>query len=852
MIISYEEQIYNILKSHVKKKSSIVICPFGERGQQVKRILNTEFQMKEKFIVDNYYTGEISVIKNEELMKHISSDMLVLLCCENDKIKKQIQEMLLKIPDYQIVDVFPTSNIYINDRRHISIETSMMDYLKKIHSGLQKLAFENDNMVYSILGKYEARVLAKQFEEYIENKSPRRSGGYSLLLSVLLKEIHISDTDCLIGNANYRDVNNTYPANIYEEIYYLEKENRINSEEAYRIKDAYEMRLFTRFPGGHVVPDYEMILESGIHKLLLKMKEKLLKENDGEKRSFYESEIIVIRALQELIKRYEYMACKYVNKNAMFQGVVQNCKHIAYEAPNNFEQALQLLWFSHELMIMEGNIKGISLGRMDQYLYPFYKQDISANVINREYAKRLICTFCKKLSFDRKALSFQNITLGGDNKKSNSLTILFLDAQLEIKANQPMLSLRVNEFTSEAVWSKALEVISTGIGMPALFNDEIIVQAKMRCGINRENAENYSIVGCVEPTIGGKEYSHTEGLRLNVAKLLELIFFEGTCPITERKYLLRRKYKLTEFVCFEEFYMQYKAELLKLIQNSCYLLSRADISYGENWPVPYLSLFMKETLERGVDVTRGGTKYCNLSINFAGMANVVNSLFAIKTIVFDKKLVSFSEIPLILKKNFVGYEWVEREIENIPKYGNNEKNVDAFMEDLTGFIISSVEKCSCNYDRKFQVGFYTVVLHAEMGKYMLASFDGRKEKTALASSLSPTQGTDVRGPLAVFQSICKTPMSKMANGMVLDLRFSPQFFCKSKEKMKEAILTYFSMGGMEVQFNVVDQETLNQAQLHPEKYKNLLVRVSGFSSYFVELEKEVQNEIILRYVNTKM
>ena len=860
MFISYKEQVCQVLQNHVMDSFEIAIYPFGYRGQQVKQILNTEFQIKETYLVDNYYTGEIPVLKVKEFLKVLSEGMLILLCCENDEIKKQIRDTLSEIPESQIIDVFPKHNIYVSSWKDKSIEGSTLEDMEKLYHGLKKLVFEEDVTVYSLIKPYEKNFLMNQFEIYcvqqIKNRSLQRA--YSLLLAVLLKELQVEDGEYLVGKAAYRQINNTYPTDVYEEIYYLEKNSQINSKEAFLIKEAYEMRLFTRFPGGHTVPGYEMILKSGINRKMSEIKNKYIEEREEkEKKLFYESQLIVIRALQELIKRYADASYRSSSANKKLLRVARNCEHIAYKAPRSFEQALQLLWLSHELMILEGNIKGISLGRMDQYLYPFYKHDFDQNVLNKEFARKLIYVFWKKLSFDRRALSFQNVTIGGEqNEKSkdgNPLTILFLEAQMETRANQPMLSLRTNKFTSKKIWDKALEVISTGMGMPALFIDEMIIQAKMRCGISQEDAENYSIVGCVEPAIGGKEYSHTEGLRLNVAKLLELMFFEGQCPVTGKKYALEKVCKLKEYSDFDSFYHQFKRELFSLIQKACHFLNQADLSYGENWPAPYMSLFMEETLKKGRDVARKGTKYSNLSINFAGMANVVNSLIAVKIIVYEKKLISLSEVPMILSENFEGYKEIEKEICDIPKYGNNKKIVDELMQELTELIISAADQGTINEGRLFQTGFYTVVLHAEMGKYMLASFDGRKERTALASSLSPTQGTDIRGPLAVFQSVCKTPMNKMSNGMVLDLRFSPDFFTdEKKERLKESILTYFSMGGMEVQLNVVDQETLNQAQLYPDKYRNLLVRVSGFSTYFVELEKEVQDEIILRYMNTEL
>ncbi len=855
MFTTYRDQICNVLSECIKSGAPVVLYPFGERGRQVKEILNTEFETKEAYIVDNYYAGEIPVIRVGELADCLTDDMHLLLCCENKDVKRQIKDTLSFFPQSQIIDVFPEENNYLFDRQQADIALLTLNDLEQIYSELQKLAFDNDRTVYTTLDNYESDVLLQQFETFvvqnIKNKALQRA--YSLLLYALLKKLWIDENEPLAGNAAYRRPNSTYPSGVYEEIYRLQKAEGICEEEAGLIKSAWDMRLFTRFPGGHVVPGYEKLLQKGIAAYLSELKEKSATAG-RETEAFYRAEMISLRALQELIRRYAQLAGNGFPHNQKCGRIAQSCEYIAENRPRNFEQALQLLWLAHEMMIAEGDIKGISLGRMDQYLYPFYQEDLENGILDRERACNLICSLWKKFEFDRKALAFQNVTIGGGgNKKENPLTLMFLDAQMKTRANQPMLSLRVNASTSDAVWEKALALLSTGMGVPALFNDDVVVQAKQEAGVRKEDALDYSIVGCVEQTAGGKEYSHTEGLRLNTVKLLELMLFKGVCPITGGKYRLSRVYGLETFTDFETFYNWYKAELLYLLQNAGRLLEKADICYSENWPAPYLSLFMEGCFEKGKDVTAAGTQYCNLSINFAGMANVVNALISIKKVIFEKKMAPFPEITTILRNNFKGYEVIRDAAEAAPKYGSNNEEADGMMQELTELIITEMGKMRTAGGKKFQAGFYTVTLHAEMGKYLLATFDGRKQGAALASSLSPAQGTDTKGPLAVFHSIGRLPMNKMSNGMVLDMRFSPEFFkTAKKEKMKRAVLAYFSMGGMELQLNVVNQETLLEAQRHPQAYKSLLVRVSGFSTYFVELEKVIQDEIIARCMHRNL
>ena len=852
-ITTYADQAFGVLEECVKKYKKIIICPFGERGRQVKRILNAEFGINEICIADNNYIGKLPVIKCNDIPDNLPEDTMILLCCENPEAKRQIRDSLSRLSAIPVVDVFPENKLYIFNWGQVNQEDEQRNQLNLLYGKLHRLVFDGDDSAYSVLKNYRKEDLPRDFEiflaENVMNKSLQRA--YSLLLYAMLKELHIEKEEPLAGKASYRAVNRTYPLGVKEELYQLEKDKRIIESESNLIKDAWDMRLFTRFPGGHVVPGYERLLKRGIGEYLSELRERYITAEKGgnkDKCLFYEAEIAAVRSLQELLIRYARTAEEHMVDSKICRQIKKNCEYISSERPKCLEQALQLLWIMHELMIAEGNIKGISMGRMDQYLYPFYEQDISMGLLSETEAYELILCFWKKFAFDRKALAFQNVTIGG---KDNPLTALFLKAQLETRANQPMLSLRINQSTSDVIWNKAIDTISTGMGVPALFNDDCIIRAKQYAGISMDDATNYSIVGCVEQTIGGKEYSHTEGLRLNLAKLLELMMFQGFCPVTGKRYLLSRSCELQNFSSFDEFYDWYKAELYFLIDRSCRLLNQADISYGRNWPAPYLSLFMEGCIETGRDVTDGGAVYNNLSINFAGMANVVNAFFAVKKIVYDEKKISLMQIPEILRNDFKGYEDLREEIDRLPKYGNNNREIDKYAESLAEHIILAMERRTTHRNGRFQAGFYTVTLHAEMGKYMLAAFDGREMGTALASSLSPVQGTDLRGPLAVFHSITKMPMSKMSNGMVLDLKFAPEFFRggAKKEKIKTAVRAYFDMGGMEIQFNVVERETLLQAQEHPEKYENLLVRVSGFSTYFVELDKVLQDEIIARYMH---
>ncbi len=673
--------------------------------------------------------------------------------------------------------------------------------------------------------------------------------AYCFASYLILKDIEVNNSDILAGKWNWEGNNgmkSPYPKGTYQEIEKMQQCGLCSELDFSQIKDAVHMGLIVRSPGGHVVPGYDLFLKNGFDKTK-EIIEEYIRHNIGKKEKliFYESQLIVVKAAQECILRYAKEANRVGKKD-----IKKNCEWIAHRPPDNFCQAVQLLWFLHEFAKDDTQGIVISLGRVDQFLYPWYKEDKQKGVITYDKAFRIMKELWKKLA--QQDHGFQNVILGGKDHEGkdvcNDLTQICLECTYEMKTEQPALSLRVHDNMPEQIWDKAFKLISTGIGMPSLFNDEVCILAKMNTGATREDAEDFSIVGCVELTIGGKEFSHTEGLRINWLKVLELMLNNGTCLITNRKWPLKNNYSLDNINDFNELFNWYADELLNVAEKACKFIDRVDEVYGLNWPTPFISALMEGCLENGLDVTLGGTLYNNLSVNNAGMANVVNALQAIEDVVFKKKIIRITDISKIIACNFEGYEELRNIILDCPKYGNNIENVDLKLETLINIFCEYIGSLQCNRGGKFQAGFYTVQVHGTMGELTGASMDGRKAKTALANSLSPTQGSDINGPTALLNSLKGLPMSKFGNGMVLDLKFTPDFMKKREHvrAVKDLVKVYFANGGMEIQFNVVDRETLLRAQNEPEKYYDLIVRVSGYSAYFVALSKTLQDEIIKR------
>lgn len=837
----YSTQIRETIQEKISGiNGNIALYPFGRRGKLIKKILNNDFGIYEKYIIDNNITDS-TVLSVESFLRMNDKDCVLLICTDRDEIKMEIKKSMRQFHGKQIIDIFPENVKYCEEEDGWIIDAGWLeeDILKDIHAKADLLVFEKDNELYNLIKSLNEDVLLKLYEDFLHTSKINAGLGraYHLLMYLLKYDVKVDKNDLLVGKLHQRK---------WGKRSYLPV-SKVNCvlQNSKTTESAFNMGLFFKSFGGHVVPDYEILLKGGIDKLLEEIN---IRYNECRaKKNFYKAEIISLRALQETILRYGQEALK-----ENMQDISEMCFHIAHDKPENFLQAVQLLWLQHEVMVAEGDIEGISIGRLDQVLYPFYKKDINERRITNDIALNILCSFWNKFEAPREYLSFANVTLGGSIREgedgANELTILCMEAQNRVRHNQPMLSLRTNELTDNKIWDKALEVIATGMGVPALFNDRVVMEAKQRTGVCETDAYNYAIIGCVEPTIPGREYSHTEGLRVNWCKVMELMLFGGVCPSTGNNWPLKNKRNLSEIDSFEYFYEWYKEELVYAIEYGCELTQETADIYGKIYPAPYLSLFMDGCMKKGVDVTEGGTKYNNLSVNFAGMANTANSLYAIKKLVYEEKLIELEKLPDILFNDFQHEDELLSMIQALPKYGQDFDEIDMMMKELIELSISTIEKHRCDRGGVFQAGFYSVSIHAMMGEKMVATPDGRRKGKALASSLSPAQGTDTKGLLAVFHSITKQPLNHMGNGMVLDVKFTRQAFenQSQREKIREVIKAYFEEGGYEIQMNVVNKDTLVKAQKNPEEYRNLLVRVSGFSTYFVELNKTTQDEIIAR------
>jgi formate C-acetyltransferase len=614
--------------------------------------------------------------------------------------------------------------------------------------------------------------------------------------------------------------------------------------------------LVTRWANGHVIAGYDFVIHQGYGALERLLEEKREHAGPG-RRDYYDAMIAAVRGAVDYIGRYEGATKKTLEtakdpaRRKNLERIMTACGRVKREKPSNFFEAVQALILLHEMLLYENHSGSMSLGRIDRLLGPYYEKDKATGNIGFDEAGEIIDALWLKIA--SVIMGYQNVTIGGRDETGapfeNDITLLCVRASGKVKRDQPLLSLRCHRQTSETLWEEAIALLAQGGGFPAFFNDEIIISAREKQGVKKEDSWNYGIVGCVEPSIGGREFSFTEELRINWAKILELMFSGGLCTITGIRVGLKNRRDLGTIRDFDDFYAWYREELQYAIETCARACSMIDSAYPLYFPSPLLSSTFEDCVETGQDVSGEGPKYRFGSANACGMANTVDSLAAIKEMIFEKKLVTLEDTARALACNFEGHDSLRAYMLNrCPKYGNDIPEVDAYMRELGNFFCSTVMMQKNHRGGTFQAGLYTVISQATMGKITGALPDGRKKETALSNAISPVQGMDTQGPTANVRSTLYPDHSLAANGLVVDLKFSPGFFDTDSHRktLRSLVETYFAEGGQEIQFNVVNRETLLDAQKNPQKHRDLIVRVSGFSAYFVSLDRSLQDEIIKR------
>jgi len=622
---------------------------------------------------------------------------------------------------------------------------------------------------------------------------------------------------------------------------------------------------------GHVIVDYRSVIERGFNQILQDIKSLKSKyHNDKKKSEFYQSVEIQINAVIRFAKRFSGLANKLAEdekdpeRQKELHQIARICSKVPAEPATTFHEALQSFWFIHLLVQTESNGHSMSTGRFDQYMNPFFQEDVKEGRITPEGALELLemlwvkFTSLIKLRNEYYSIAFaghpmfQNLTIGGQdesgNDVTNDITLLVLEATANIRVTQPTVSFRWHKKTPRDVKLKVVELVSHGLGMPGIFNDEAIIPMMLNKGTTKSDAPNYSILGCVEPIIEGKSDPRPNIGYVNLPKILEITLNNGRNPKTG-EIVGRETGNPQDFASFDNLMLAFEEQIDYTIE----LLTRADRKVAgvlaEHKPTPFISSLLEGCLESGRTMQEGGAVYNSGGIMGVGIAIVADSLAALRKYIFEKKELSFVEMLDILRTNFEGHEDLRVRLENdSSKYGNDIEKVDILARDAGRAFCNSIQSRMTTRDGPYHSALFSVSMYIPQGEVLGATPDGRKAGVMLSDGVSPTQNRDTHGPTAAMKSVARLDHSLCYNGTLYNMKFTPDFFDteKRREKFIGMIDAYFQMGGFHVQFNVVSREVLEDAKIHPLQHRDLIVRVAGYSAYFIELDPFVQDEVIAR------
>jgi len=622
---------------------------------------------------------------------------------------------------------------------------------------------------------------------------------------------------------------------------------------------------------GHFFPGHQNVLKGGINGLIEKATEKIKDfSHDQEKLDFLESVIIVLEGAKEFIQRFSNLATELAGKENVnsrkneLMEIAEICSNISSNPPYSFKEALQLVYFTHIISGLEDGGFAISIGRLDQVLYPYYVMDKEKGVVTNEEFQFLIESFYLKLStlwnyvLHKGIIAAEgppiaeNLTIGGVNREgndaTNELSYLLLNAYNNLKTVQPAFSVRIHEKTPDELIIKTGEAIKAGASI-ALFNDLVMIPGLNNLGYSLEDSREYAPIGCVEPVHPCKSFGCTNATQLNIVKCLELTLNNGTDMFTHKEYGLKNSKKISSY---QDLWNEFSNQVRYFVKNLVDTMHFLEKSIAELSPQPFLSVTTYDCIDKGQDITNGGAKYDFTTTQLIGFATIADSLAVIKKVVFEDKLLSLEELITMLSKNYrgtykekKGEEWRQYFINKVPKFGNDDDFVDFIARDVANLFCEEILKHKNYRGGKYNPGIYSTSFHLAFGVFTAASADGRKSRAFLSNGIGSTNGMDKNGPTALLNSVKKLENELMTNGNSIILAFHPNTL--KLELFVPLIRAYFvEKGGFHIQFNVVGKETLCNAQKNPEEYQGLVVRIAGYSVLFTEISKPAQDEIIAR------
>lgn len=672
---------------------------------------------------------------------------------------------------------------------------------------------------------------------------------------------------------------------------------------------------------GHICVQYDKVMRIGFEGIRAEAEKAMAecKVGDPEYSSrhwFLEAVIESCDAVMAYARRYAELArkeaenCSSLVRKEELLRIAANCEQVPAKPARSFWEACQTLWFVQQLLQMESSGHSISPGRMDQYLYPYFKKDLDAGIITLESAQELLdCIWVKlnDLNKVRDAASaegfagyglFQNVISGGQTEEgldaTNELSYMTLEASIHVALPQPSMSVRVWNGTPHSFMLKAASLTRTGAGVPAYYNDEVIIPALMNRGLNLKEARSYCIIGCVEPQCPGKTDGWHDAAFFNMCRPLEMVFSNG---MDEGVQIGPRTGDVTKMKTFEEVFDAYKKQTEYFIEMMVNSDNAIDVAHAVRCPLPFESCMVDDCISRGKSVQEGGAHFNFTGPQGFGIANMSDALWAIRQLVFIDKSVTMAEYKEAIENNF-GYGMHEKKakeltrdiavamvkdghkldeddirkiyetvkkgdlseekrarfmqikemIDALPKYGNDLMEVDLFAREVAYTYTRPMEQYTNPRGGIYQAGLYPVSANVPLGYQTGATPDGRLSNTPIADGVGPMSGRDICGPTATSNSVARLDHGIASNGTLFNQKFHPSALegRTGLEKFSALIRSFFDQKGMHMQFNVVTRETLLDAQQNPEKYKTLVVRVAGYSALFTTLSRSLQDDIINR------
>lgn len=622
---------------------------------------------------------------------------------------------------------------------------------------------------------------------------------------------------------------------------------------AQKLTESFGERTFKQ-GNDHFTPDYEHVLSVGLSGLQQEIADSLEKHRqDHEKKTFLQAMQITMDGFRKLIENYRDKAIQLQEESAASESgydkkrlsfIAHNCNTLLTSAPRTFAQALQLVWFCHTAFGLEERF-AMALGRMDQYLYPFFQKDTSLGILTKDEAIELLENIFIKIP-----VNTVNICIGGTdihgNCLVNELSYCVLLAVKNCNIPGPNLSASISENTPDEFLDECLKSIGTGLGYPALMNDQINMAALRQYGYAEEDLHQYSMVGCIENFITGKQPPWSDG-RFDPPRFFDYVFFNGISRFGGSAGIDQGD--VEDIRSMEEFMKRYEEQLAfgaeeyyRVIYNHCHSIN------PRHYSSPFLSCFCEDCIGRGMDINNGGSIYKSVhGVALMGIGTVSDSLAAIEKVVFTDGAATLTDLKNAIAANFAGYEELQKKLSAAPKYGNDDDFADKYAVWFLDYLSGLFRKFHTPDGGYFYVGLAANIQNVDAGKVTSATPDGRKQGEPLSDAGSPSFGKDRKGPTAVFNSITKNDFTKVGMGTVINQKYSPSMFRdRNLIKLRTLIKVYFKNGGQQVQINATSKEVLLDAMEHPENYQSLVVRVSGYSDYFVRLSRDVQTDILNR------